>query len=117
MTTTPDQLNGTARIVKNDWKSLVSLLLTALIFVGGVTWMVTGYIVRGAASEIKSHTEKINSIESRQSIIENQFMLIAKRQDEVFSEIKADMKTMSTKLNSVAESQARVEGVIVGSKK
>jgi cell division protein FtsX len=117
MSDTAENLHSTTKVIKNDWKSLATLLVTVLTFVVGITWMITGYVLKGAASEIKNNTEKVVLIEARQSLTDSQLANLTKRQDEVIAEIRNDMKTMTTKINSVAESQARVEGVIIGSKK
>lgn len=110
---TPEVLNGAVKAVKTDWKSAVSLLLACLFFVAAVAWGMAGYVLRGADNQIQSSTARIISLESRQSLFDQQIVQVNKRQDEVLVEIKG----VSKKLSDVAESQARMEGVILGSKK
>lgn len=110
---TPEQLEGGVRTVKSDWKAVVSLLIAALAFSAIVTWGVTGYVLHGADSQIKSNSEKVIALEAKQVLFTSQITSLEKRQDEVLTEIKG----VSVKLSGVAESQARMEGVILGSKK
>lgn len=109
----PEVINGAVKTVKSDWKSVASLLLAVLIFAAAVTWGMAGYVLRGADNQIRSSSEKIIAMESRQTLFESQITNLNQRQGEVLVEIKG----VSNKLNAVAESQARMEGVILGSKK
>lgn len=106
----PDSLKGA---VKGDWKSIASLLLAALCVAIMGAWMITGYVLRGADSTIKSNTEKIITLESRQNLSEATLASVDRRQTEILSEVKA----MSAKLTNVSESQARLEGIQIGAKK
>lgn len=107
---TPDNVKGAAR---GDWKSIVSLLLAALAFAIMLTWGITGYVLRGADTTMRSNTEKIIGLESRQTLYDSQVKALDARQNEVLAEIKA----VSNKLNTVSESQARMEGIVMTLKK
>lgn len=98
--------------VKQDWKAVATLLLSALIFVSGVTWVVSGQILKAAAKDLQNNTEKILVVESKQAIYDQKIIASDKRLDEVLTEIKA----MNQKTGTIAESQARMEGFILGKK-
>ena len=98
--------------VKQDWKAVATLLLSALIFVSGVTWVVSGQILKGASKELQTNTEKVIVLESKQAIYDAKVVVADKRLEEVLLEIK----TMNQKVGTVAESQARMEGFMLGRK-
>lgn len=108
----PNEVESVVRTAKSDWKSVASLLLAALFFVVTVTWMITGYVVRGADTQIKANTMGLAEMDSRQKLFDSQVKSLEKRQDEILLEIKS----VSVKVSSMAESQARMEGVLIGKK-
>ncbi len=97
---------------KQDWKAVATLLLSALIFVSGVTWVVSGQVLKGASKELQDNTQKVIALESKQAIYDSKVIIADKRLEEVLSE----MKTLNQKVGTVAESQARMEGFILGKK-
>ncbi len=99
--------------VKQDWKAVATLLLSALIFVSGVAWVVSGQILKGASKELQDNTQKVIVLESRQAIYESKVVVVDKRLEEVL----AEMKALNQKIGTVAESQARMEGFIIAGKK
>lgn len=109
---TPESIVSAVKVVRTDWKSAVSVLLASLFFVAAIAWGTAGYVLRGADNQIQTSTARIIVIESRQTLLDQQVSQLNKRQDEVIEGIRL----VSTKLNTVAESQARMEGVILGRK-
>jgi hypothetical protein len=97
---------------KQDWKAVATLLLSALIFVSGVTWVVSGQILKAANKELQDNTQKVIAIESKQALYDQKVIAADKRLDDVLTE----MKSLNQKVGTVAESQARMEGFILGKK-
>jgi|SRR5688572_934873 len=99
--------------VKQDWKAVATLLLSALIFVSGVAWVVSGQILKGASRELDNNSKDVAILKSAQNATEQKALIVEKRMDELLLEIKS----MNTKIGTVAESQARMEGYILGKNK
>jgi len=109
---TSEAVHGAVRSAKGDWKSVASLLLALLIFVSIAVWGITGYVVRGADTAIRDNADRVMALESHQILVDSQISNADLRQREVLAEIKE----IKAKLNSVSESQARMEGAILGRK-
>ena len=110
---TSEQVLAATRSIKQDWKAIASLLLAILTFVTGVVWMISGHILKAAALDVETSAKKIIAIESKQALTDQMVLSQSKRLDDVLAEVRS----VSLKINSVAESQARMEGVLMGSKK
>lgn len=110
---TTESLAATIVPVKQDWKAIATLLLSALIFVSGVTWAVSGQILRGASKELETNSKEVAVLKSAQNASEQKAIIIDKRMDELLLEIKS----INSKVGTVAESQARMEGYILGKNK
>ncbi len=110
---TAENIATVATSVKQDWKAVAMLLLSLLVFVSGVAWVVVGNNLRAASKELETNTKNVASLKADQSAIETKAILVDKRMDDVL----AEMKAINSKVGTVAESQARMEGYILGQKK
>ncbi len=99
--------------VRHDWKAVATLLLSLLVFVSGVAWVVVGNNLRAAAKDLEMNTKNIATLKADQAAIETKAILVDKRMDDVL----AEMKAMNAKVGTIAESQARMEGYILGKNK
>lgn len=112
MAETAESLATVIAPAKQDWKAVATLALSALLLLSGLTWVVTGQILRGAQRDLQENTAKIAAIESKQAVYDQKVVTTEKRIDECL----AELKLLSQKVNGVAESQARMEGFMMGKK-
>ncbi len=110
---TADNIATVTASVKQDWKAVATLLLSLLVFVSGIAWVVVGNNLRAASKELETNTKNIATAQAAQSAIETKAIVVDKRMDDLLTEIKS----INTKVGTVAESQARMEGYILGKNK
>lgn len=110
--TTVENVASAVTPISKDWKAVATLLFAVLVFVSGIAWAVSGNILRGATRELETNSKKISVLESANQTLEQKQIVVDKRVEEILVEIRA----MNTKVGTVAESQARMEGYILGKK-
>ncbi len=110
---TVESLATTLAQPKQDWKAVATVLLSLLVFVSGIAWAVIGQNLRAASKELESNTKKVSVIEAAHAQLEQRVIVTDKRMDDLLGEIKS----INSKVGTVAESQARMEGYILGQKK